>query len=550
MLKSSGAMGAATLSSRLLGMVREILYARFMGDGPVAGAFKLAFMVPNLFRRLLGEGALTAAFIPIFKEKERTSGEAEMWRAANVVISGLIVAATVIIGIVLVGVTLVLASDSMGWAQRMGPWIPLATNAPAAFPDSPVAGWLRPETRLMLELLRVMFPYMLLVCLAAIFMGMLNARGHFFVPAMGAAVLNGVLIVTVVWVAPNFGKTIDTQIFALAFGVLVAGVAQALYQLPILWREGFRYQWISPWHNETVRQVVRKMIPGMLGIAAFQLNVLVTQGLASMLDWRIVASFDYAVRLMELPQGVFGISLATYLLPTLSGLAAEKKFGEFRITLNQALGFLIFANLIASVLLMVLAEPIVRLLFERGEFNASSTHRAAFALACLAPGLIAFSMVNILARAFYALGDTQTPMKISCFCLLINIAFVLWLVVPFAQGGLGIANTMSAAVNVGLLLYALRRKLKHLDFGRLREIILTMLAGAVLGGVAAWLSSRLWENWIGHGRFDKKFGAVFVPIAMGSLVYFIASALLRVPQARQAFALLRGKSGRGRTLEP
>ncbi|MBI2947573.1 MAG: murein biosynthesis integral membrane protein MurJ, partial [Verrucomicrobia bacterium] len=516
MLKSSGAMGAATLASRVLGMLREILYARFMGDGPVAGAFKLAFMVPNLFRRLLGEGALTAAFIPIFKEKERTAGEQEMWRAANAVISGLIVSASAIIGLVLLGLSLVLLSDSPRTFGGLWPATDAGAAAEFAQPAFPAAGWLSPETRLMLELLRVMFPYMLLVCLAAVFMGMLNSRGFFFIPAMGAAVLNGILIVTVLWIAPHFGATLEQQIFTVAIGVLGAGLAQAAYQLPLLWGEGFRYRWTSPWSNDTVRTVVQRMIPGMMGVAAFQINVVLTQGIAFWFDPKIVASFDYAVRLMELPQGVFGISLATFLLPTLSGLAAEKKFAEFRTTVRQAFGYLIFANLIASVCLAVLAEPIIRLLFERGEFTSLATRRASFALACLAPGLIAFSTVNILARAFYALGDTQTPMKISCVCLAINVVFVLGLAGPFQQGGLGIANTLSAAVNVWLLLHALRRKLKQLGLGELRRHVVQMAGGAILAGEAAWLCSAAWERWIGHGGIMEKLGAVFVPLALAS----------------------------------
>jgi len=281
------------------------------------------------------------------------------------------------------------------------------------------------NTRLMLLLLRFMFPYMLVICLTAILMGMLNARGHFFIPAAGAAVLNLVMIASVLFLAPRMGRELNRQIFGLAIGVLVAGVAQAAFQLPTLRREGFRFRWVTPWRDETVRQVVLKMIPGALGVAAFQINVLVTNGMAFWVDPQIVASFDYAVRLMELPQGVFGISLATYLLPTLSGLAAERRYPEFRATLQQGLSYLLFVNLIASVMLVVLAEPIIRLIFEHGRFDAHSTQRASFALACLAPGLVAFSMVNVLARAFYALGDTQTPMKISMVCLRLNLVFAL-----------------------------------------------------------------------------------------------------------------------------
>src|SRR5581483_7734305 len=215
--------------------------------------------------------------------------------------------------------------------------------------------------------------YMLLVCLTAVFMGMLNARGYFFIPATGTLIMNLVMIASVFFLAPRMGTTLDQRIFALAFGVLVAGLAQAAFQLPSLRGEGFRYHWVSPLGDETVRRVVRQMIPGTIGVAAFQLNVVMTQGVAFWVDPSINAYFNYAIRLMELPQGVFGISLATYLLPTLSGLAAEKKYGEFRGTLNQGIGHLIFVNLPASVLLFILAGPIIRLLFQRGHFGPDDT---------------------------------------------------------------------------------------------------------------------------------------------------------------------------------
>jgi len=512
MLKSSGAMGAATMSSRVLGMVREMVYARFMGDGWVASAFVLAYTIPNLFRRLLGEGALTAAFIPIFKEKEKIAGEAEMWRAANAVISGLIVSASAVIGLFLIGISVVLA-----------------------------VGKFHGETQLMLRLLRVMFPYMLLVCLAAVFMGMLNARGYFFIPALGATLLNIVMIATVFLLAPHFGKSLEQQIFALALGVLVAGLAQAAFQVPTLRQEGFRYRWVSPWRNETVRKVVRQMLPGAIGVAAFQINVLLTQGVAFWVSEQTVASFNYAVRLMELPQGVFGVSLATFLLPTLAGLAAEKKFAEFGATLRQALGYLAFTNLLASVLLLVLAQPIIRLIFQRGLFDLGATERAAFALACLAPGLLAFSLVNILARAFYALGDTKTPMQISIVCLGLNAICALWLVFPYRQGGLGMANTLSASVNVWLLFHALRRKLKKLELASLRRSLLLMLGAAVLAAVAAWSLSRAWEQWLGHATLALKTGAVFVPMAAAGLLYWGTTFWLKVGPAIEIFNLLTQK---------
>ncbi|MCL5099318.1 MAG: murein biosynthesis integral membrane protein MurJ [Candidatus Omnitrophica bacterium] len=512
MLKSSGAMGAATLSSRILGMVREIVYARFMGDGWVASAFVLALMIPNLFRRLLGEGALTAAFVPIFKAKEKTEGEREMWSAANAVISGLVVAASAITFLVVLGISLVLA---MGWAKT--------------------------ETQLMLQLLRIMFPYMLLACLAAVFMSMLNARGFFFLPALGASLLNLVMIAAVLWLAPRFGHNLQSQIFALAIGILIAGLLQAGFQVPTLRRQGYRAQWVTPWGNETVREVLRKMVPGTIGVAAFQLNVLVTQGFAFWVEANIVASFNYAVRLMELPQGVFGISLATFMLPTLSGLAAEKKYGEFRATLRQGIGYLCFVNLLASALLVSLATPIIRLLFERGHFDAGSTHRAAFALTCLAPGLAAFSVVNVMARAFYALNDTKTPMLISIVCLGLNLVFSLWLVFPFKQGGLGIANTMSALFNVGLLFYSMRRKLRGFDVMDLKKPLLGMVAASVFAGGMAWGLNRVWENALGHTTLASRIGAVFAPMIAAGFLYFSIALIMGIPQAHEFLGLFRQK---------
>src|SRR5436853_3346065 len=203
MLKSSGAMAGATLTSRVLGMVREMVYASFMGNTWVASAFVMAFQVPNLFRRLLGEGALTAAFIPIFKKKEVQEGEAQMWRAGNAVISGVAAAAgaLTVVAVIAISLTLLLGQ-----------------------------GHFKDETRLMLRLLRLMFPYMLLVCIAAVLIGMANARGHFFIPALGAVVLNVIMIASVLFLAPRMGRALEQQIFGLGIGILVAGLAQAFLQ--------------------------------------------------------------------------------------------------------------------------------------------------------------------------------------------------------------------------------------------------------------------------------------------------------------------------------
>ena len=558
MLKASGAMAGATLLSRVLGLMREQAYMFFLGTTWVNDAFQYAFTVPNLFRRLLGEGALTAAFIPIFKEKEKVHGEVEMWKAANAVVSGLLVAASVIVAVVLLLVSLALAFGtppefSAPAASALHETISVAsTNAVAS--EAPVHFWtpgqFPPKIVLMLQLLRVMFPYMLLVCLTAVMMGMLNARGHFFIPAMGATMLNVVMIISVYWLAPKFGvglpreQKLPVQVFALAYGVLVAGVAQAAFQMPTLWRDGFRYRWVSPWRNETVRRVVKQMIPGTIGVAAFQINVALVQLVALFVGTGIVSSFNGAVRLMELPQGMFGISLATFLLPTLAGLAAEKNYGEFRTTLRHGLASLIFVNLLCSILLVLLAEPIVRLLFEHGEkFTAASTLRVSRALFYLAPGLLAFSTANILARAFYALGDTKTPMKISLVCLSLNFIIACLLMPLIQERGPGIANTLTSALNVGLLLFALRKKLKRLDLQPLRATLRPLLLAGVVAGVVAWGGWRWWEMYFGHGTVVLQIGAVFGPAAIAGVLYLLIALACNIPAAQEMteFALAKLK---------
>jgi putative peptidoglycan lipid II flippase len=511
MLKSSGSIGAATLTSRILGLVREQVYTAFMGTGLVYGAFTYAFSMPNLFRRLLGEGALTAAFIPVFKAREKNEGEAAMWRAANAVLSALLLVSGAVVLLVMGVVSLLLL-----W----GSW--------------------KPETRLMLELLRFMFPYMIAACVGAVLIGMCNARGHFFIPALGAAILNVVMIASVVLLAPHMGQRLETQIFALAIGVLVAGVIQAVFQLPVLHREGFRYHWVTPWREPVVREVIAKMIPGIVGVAAYQINIYLTQTLAFGQSARIVGQFFVAARLMELPQGVFGLSLATFLLPTLAGMAMEKNFVQFRATLRQGAAHLVFVNLLASVLLLTLAEPIVRLLFERGKFDAYSTQQVSFALVFLVPGLIAFSLVNIYARAFYALGDIKTPMRISVFCLVMNLLFTVFFLygLKLGPGALGLANSLSATCNFCLLVYALRKKLRTLDMAELVRQLPRLALAALVAALLAWGGRQVWDAYFGHATLSRKLGEVFLPMTAASIAYMALGWLLKIPSARELFNTL------------
>lgn len=509
MLKSSSLVGLATLISRVLGMVREMAFANLLGTSLVAGAFQTAFLIPNLFRRLLGEGALTAAFIPIFKEKEKREGDVATWRAANAV---LLLLSLLACGIVVLGV--------------------LSLSASLAFVDS------SSTTHLMLRLLRVMAFYLPLVCVAAVMMGMLNSRGHFFVPALGSVLLNLVMISVALWIAPRLGNQQADWAFGLAFGVVLAGIAQAIFQVPTLWKEGFRFAWIRPWSDPTVREVARKMAPALVGVAAYQLNVLATQCLAFGLDPTMNSAFGYAVRLMELPQGVFGISLASFLLPTLSALAVDKKIPAFRDTLRQGLDQVVAINLLATVLLIVMAEPIIRLLFEHGSFTPESTARVSGTLQCLAPGLVAFSVVNILSRAFYALGDTRTPMRISLVILAANFVLTMALIFPLRERGMSLANSLSAMANMVWLGIVLRGRIQRLGLAPWKRLLPAKIIAALVAALVAWLSYDWWRGRIGHETLWERLGETFLPMSLAAADYLLLCYLFRVPFALQLGGLL------------
>lgn len=526
-LRSSAAMGLATVLSRILGLLREIVYAHFMGDTPIASAFKFAFQVPNLFRRLLGEGALTAAFVPVFKKKEKVEGEDSMWEAGTVTMWATLAATLSIVAIVVGGSSLVLTISQVRWHTEKG----------LVFPPWPVP-ILAEETKLLLSLLRIMFPYLTFVCLTALCMAMLNARGYYFLPALGASLFNVVMICTVLVVAPLWGKSLEEQVYALAIGVLVAGVLQFAFQVPFLWKEGWRLRWINPWRHPVVIEVVSKMIPSTIGVAAYQLNVLIIQTLAFAVDKRIIASFDYAVRLLEFPQGVFGISVATYLLTTLSTHAAEKNYTAFRESLREGTFLILILNLFGGLVFFILAESIVRLFFERGAFGPDSTIRVTATLMALSPGLIAFSLVNIFARAFYALGDTRTPMIISAACLIANIMLTFLLIFPLKHIGMGIANTVTSVLNASLLLYGLRRKLKFLQFkGMLKDMFKLMIAAMICGLIMKLLQEAC-ENYWGMNTIWGKGLTVLIPLIFGAISYFSLALVLGVVELKKFIKML------------
>ena len=506
-LTSTGAASAATLISRILGFVRESAFAAFLGTGEIADAYYLALQLPNLVRRLVGEGALTAAFIPLFQECREVEGQDAAWQFANRALSLLVVILGAFAALVMVVASLI-------------PW----------FTSFDI------DTRLMLSLLRDMAPYIPLACFTAVFMGILNALGHFFLPIISAAVLNVVLILTVWFAAPLFGTELHQQVFSLAFGLVVAGLVQAVCQLPALNRAGFRLRWNHQWKEPNVSALMSRTGPALIGVGVFQFSVLFTQGLAFLHGNEIVSSFNYAVRLMELPQGLVGLSLATVLLAELSQLSAEKRFVEFRSTLSEGLLQLVFLTMVPVVTMLVLAEPIVRLLFERGRFDAGSTHHVAAMVMALGPGLLAFSFNNLMARAFYALGDTATPMRVGLFSVSITVASSFFLIIFFRNSGLGLANSAGAIGNALLLAYAFRKKLPLFKFSEMLSPVVRMLAAALVAAVVMYGVRWGWERWVGHAHFLPKLGEVFFPAVFGGAAYLGAALLAGLEQPRDIVA--------------
>ncbi|MBI5687783.1 MAG: murein biosynthesis integral membrane protein MurJ [Verrucomicrobia bacterium] len=508
MIRSTGAVGVATMTSRVLGLAREMIFASFMGQGLEASAFFYAFTIPNLFRRLLGEGALSAAFVPLFAERLHKEGKEAAWRAANAVASAVSVILVAIAVLFVGGLLLALVVLDMSAGNR-----------------------------LIVRLTATMFPYMVFICLAGLAMGVLNSMRHFFVPAFSPVLMNLVLIGSVFVLCPLFGTTLDAQVMGLAVGVLFGGVVQLAYQLPQLWREGWRPCWSLNWRDENLRQVGKLLAPSVIGVVAYQINVIVARTLGFLVGDYVPAALNNADRLMELPLGVFSVSLATYMLPTLSSIAARGAMEEFRLEIGRALRFLMVVTVPATVGLIVLSEPIVRLLFERGRFDAASTWHCAYALEFTAVGLAFYSSTSILARGFYALKDTRTPMIVALCTMGANLVFSLCLMWPLKEGGLALANSLSAVLNSMILFVLLSRRLGTLHGRSIALAVVRVSVSAFIMAAACWGAHHWLAGWLTPTTLAHNLALVFGPIAVGGVVYFAAAWMLAREEVR---AILHG----------
>ncbi|MGH7896987.1 MAG: murein biosynthesis integral membrane protein MurJ, partial [Candidatus Binatia bacterium] len=404
--RAAGGVGLAVLASRVLGLVREIVFTTLFGASRELDAFIAAFRIPNLLRDLFAEGALSAAFVSTFSQKLEREGDRAAWQLANRVLNDLLV---VVGGIVVLGIV-------------GAPWI-VDVIAPG-FRDQPG------KAELTIELARILFPFLLFVTLAAVAMGVLNARSQFLIPASASSffnlgsVIGGLACVQLlapgylasVWTYGNgsgaASQRIVPALVGMAIGTLLGGALQFLVQTPALVRVGFRYRLIGGFRDPGVRQVMRLMGPATIGIAAVQINVVVNTYFASGLGDGAVSWLNVAFRLMYLPIGMFGVALGTVALPAMARSTARGDMEAFRESLGEGMRLVLLLCLPAALGLVLLAEPVIGLIYEHGRFLPSDTEAAAAALAAYSVGLTGYAAIKILGPAFYALDDARTPMRV------------------------------------------------------------------------------------------------------------------------------------------
>ncbi len=438
--RATGLLGGLTVTSRILGLLRDIAQAAILGTGMAADAFTLAFIIPNTLRRLFGEATASAAFVPTYTETLMKDSKGDAFRLGSRVLS--LVAAALLI-IVLMGIV---ASPLL-----------VRIFAPG-FSDIPG------KSELTTGLLRLLFPYILMIGCASVVMGILNAHRHFLAPAAAPIFFNlsalaGILLLSR-WLFP------DQPVWGYSIGVMIGGVFQLLIQLPALRKRGFRFKPDFKWKDPKVRKIGMLAFPALVGLLAAEVNIIVDKMIASMLEPGSVAALSYGNRIMQFPQGVFAISLATALLPTLSRQTASGKLQDAGKTLGRATLALAALMIPATFCLLFLAEPVVSVILARGAFSAESTALTSAALVYYSVGLLFYGAVKITAPVFYAMKDTKTPVKIAISCMGLNIILNIVLTLAFIRtgiarplAGLALATSISSIFNFVILRIALRKKL-------------------------------------------------------------------------------------------
>jgi putative peptidoglycan lipid II flippase len=456
LLKATGIISSGTFLSRIFGFIRDMVIASIFGAGFSTDAFFVAFKIPNLLRRLLGEGALSAAFIPLFTEYFTVKSEEEAWNFASAVFSALLIilSAITVIGIIFMpAIITILAPGFYAEPQKFN---------------------------LTVYLTRITFPYIFLISLTALSMGILNSLRHFTIPAMSPVLLNFSLIGAAFFICPY----LKIPVSGLAIGVIIGGILQLILHIPPLIKSGMKFTPDFSLGHPGIKKVVLLMAPSIIGLAATQFNIFIDTLIASLLTEGSISYLYYADRVMQLPLGVFGTAIGTAILPTLSSFAVKRDMQGMRDTLSFGLRFTFFIAIPAMTAQIVLSLPIISLLFERGEFSHQSAIHTSQALIAYSLGLWAYSGIKVIAPAYYSVQDTKTPVRIAVISMITNVVFNLILMFPLKHAGIALATSLSAMLNLGLLIYYLPDSIKRIDWRQIRNSVLKIgLSSAVMGTI-------------------------------------------------------------------
>lgn len=517
-VKAAGVIGAATLLSRLLGFVRDMVLARLFGAGAAADAFFVAYRIPNLLRELFAEGSMSAAFIPVFSEYLTKRTQRDAWELASAACTTLL---TVLTGVCLLGVL-------------AAPWI-VPLIAPGFGADAK-------RLALTILLTQIMFPYLLFIGLAALAMGVLNSIRSFAAPAFSPVLFNISIIISAFLLAPLFAE----PILAVAVGVVIGGFAQFLIQLPALKKAGLLFGWRADFAHEGVRRIGWLMAPAMIGLSVTQINILVSTILASYFPGGPTYLF-YGMRLIHFPLGIFGVALATALLPSLATQVAKGEMDGLRSTLGFGLRLIFFVMVPAMVGLILLRLPIVHLIFEHGHFTAVDTQGTAAAVLAYAVGLWAFAGVRVVVSAFYSLQDTRTPVQVAAVALAANVALSLLLMGPLKYAGLALATALAAILNMTALVVLLNRRLGPFafDWGAIaRSHARVLLAALPIVVTCLWVAGL--DVWSQPDAWAEKTVLLIVGIGLSVAGYVAVHALLHSDELDFLWGLLKRKLGRTR----
>ncbi len=499
LLKSASTISAFTILSRVLGYVRDSRIAFLLGAGTAADAYTTAYRIPNLLRRLVGEGAVSAAFIPVFSRYLAEGKKKDAWELAN---STLTIITVFLTAITVIGIV-------------FSPWV--VKLFASGFGETPG------KIELTATLNRIMFPYIFLISMSALCMGVLNSFHHFGAPAFSPVVLN-LTMISFSFLGGLFGDVTRT----LAVGVVAGGMAQLAIQIPPLVRSGWKIRFKIDFAHPGVQRVARLIVPVIFGIGIVQVNILVDTQFASYLEEGSVTAIYIADRVMELVLGGYAVAVSTVILPLLSRQAALRQMDEMKTTLNFATRLILFITFPASVGLILLRREIIEVLFEHGDFKAASTALTAWALPFFAIGLSAFAMVKVIVPAFYALHDTRTPVKVAFVAMFLNIVLNIVLIRPLRNGGPALATSTSAFFNCLVLIGIFYRRYGSFGVRNILQSIVKFAIATLALGVVVYFVVHVPGFYA--GRLMQKVIALAVTIGAGTGTYFVMSSLLKSPE--------------------